>query len=1215
MKKAFRRALIRRREQLKMSFNFAFKNITRAKYRSFLLIFGVLLTVALETGIVISVDTLYDDFIFDNRGQNYTDITVNPKSWLELPTLKALANNVQQTPGVAKAGSVCYFSVSRLLDIEFFPKILVYGIDAKNHPDFTHIDMIRGSRSLSGNTIIISERIQEILNLKIGDTVDLSSAVSELNLLNANIGGVIPDKSIIGNNPGVLFILADIETVLSAISSDQRDSLLNIKIDISVHDLLKIKETAEKIEDKIGLNHYVFVEKDISDIKAAGIRAYQTAMNLVIIASFVVEFLFITNVLAIAIRDRQKEIGVLRAVGTKSWQLIEIIGIEILGYSIIGSFLGIFVGIGFSIILVNFMDVFYTSIEFQAISLHFSSILAIFFSGIIVALISGLYPIFLAKTIPIMQNIHSRMRRSKSSDILSGSTWKYTIGGGVILMITAFFLQLNVGPSRFLDFSILSVHFFTVLMIFFATILIEIGILIFLPRIAMKVLFWFGPVTRTISLRNVAREFQKSLFTIMTSAMALTFIIIVGSVSASIIAEVPDYFQEQWGGIDTIAEARDNDLFPINSTLLLDEKSAVERSAFIQETRTEIGLINGYIFGVDPEQYHYFAETVMLTDFTQPSSSLLDSSTENKTNGLVSNLLYQRLGVPMGENISVKIADNNTVDITLVAVVKANIFLGNGEYIYISSIQYQKFFNSTLAKWIVCKKSKEASTAKTAVERALPTAKEVIDVSYFTEVMEQTLTFQTAIFQVLFIESFILSAIAQFVCILVSTLRMEREMGIMRSVGLSKRGVFSIFMAESTALGFTGLIVGLLDGLIGSVLLIWYISFSLPIDLYFPPERIVFWIIISFLITIASTIIPSYRSSQKNVIATIYGRPMKKDYVEKPRKPLALDKKVGYYIDIFSIEKMPQKEEHERAITKTIGHPNSFQIGWQILKNNKVKIWKIYLAMMLIATLNYIIDQHLPIRGLILTDIVFFSLTGSLILVEYSYYDVSTLLNPLLFLVGLAAISSTSYYLSYNGHGKNLVKKAVESVILGLISIVVLFLIMICFSIVAFFPIFGLAALFLGQHYYYYDLLENLNYILSFFYVGIVLLYFQRIWVFLTYRGLRQNTSLKRQISWTRREASRGQLGFITLLFIHEFVRVILNIIFRTPIFLLVEQYGYQYVEGMFFPPLNPVSFVVLFSFEIGFFILLIIYQFVQFYKGGLLIPFEDFPVPNDDKN
>jgi ABC-type antimicrobial peptide transport system permease subunit len=93
---------------------------------------------------------------------------------------------------------------------------------------------------------------------------------------------------------------------------------------------------------------------------------------------------------------------------------------------------------------------------------------------------------------------------------------------------------------------------------------------------------------------------------------------------------------------------------------------------------------------------------------------------------------------------------------------------------------------------------------------------------------------------------------------------MEREMGIMRSVGLSKRGVFSIFMSESTALGFTGLIVGLLDGLFGSILLIWYISLSLPIDLYFPPERIVFWIIVSFLITLASTIIPSYRSRKCN---------------------------------------------------------------------------------------------------------------------------------------------------------------------------------------------------------------------------------------------------------------------------------------------------------------------------------------------------------------
>ena len=61
-----------------MTFSLAWRNVTRSKYRSFLLILGILLTVALETGIAVSVDTLYDDFLLENRNNNYTGIIEKP---------------------------------------------------------------------------------------------------------------------------------------------------------------------------------------------------------------------------------------------------------------------------------------------------------------------------------------------------------------------------------------------------------------------------------------------------------------------------------------------------------------------------------------------------------------------------------------------------------------------------------------------------------------------------------------------------------------------------------------------------------------------------------------------------------------------------------------------------------------------------------------------------------------------------------------------------------------------------------------------------------------------------------------------------------------------------------------------------------------------------------------------------------------------------------
>ncbi|MHA2247096.1 MAG: ABC transporter permease, partial [Candidatus Hodarchaeales archaeon] len=934
--------------QLRMTFNLAWRNVTRSKYRSFLLILGILLTVALETGIAVSVDTLFDDFLLKNRDDNYTDITVNPVTWQDSDSLEGLAKEVRQISGVSKASPVLFLSVNQFVSQQLSGNILVYGVDSKNHPDMAHLNLISGSKTLQSNTIIISEYLSEASGFKVGDSVDLSSVREDLNIIRVTIGGIISDESFIGNKIGVLFILVDFKTLLRAIPEGLRTEILTQEIDVSVKDLLRIKGTAEKIEDRVGLNNYVFVEKDISDIKSAGIRAYQTAMNLVIMASFVVEFLFITNILAIAIRDRQKEFGILRATGASSWQFIKLIAVEVLMYAIIGSTLGILVGIGFSQVLVYYMDNYYTSIEFQSISLHFSSIFATFMSGIIVALVSGLYPIFLAKTLPVIQNIHSRMTTAKSHNIFTVTMWKYTLGAGISLAITAFILQIFIGPSRYLDFSLLSTHFLVVIMIFLGTLLIEIGILVFLPRVAMRVLFWFDIITRTISIRNIDREFQKSLFTIMTAALALTFIITVGTVSAAIVKEVPTYFQSQWGGIDAIVEAPDDNLFPLDKTPVLESRSSIAKAAFIQEKRTQIGSTNGYVYGVDPTQYSFFAEPILTSDYDLPSYLILNTSTTNEINALVSRILFQKLHLPLGSSIPVKIADNSTVNITLAAVIKPNIFLGSGDYLYLNSSHFQNYFNSTMAKWYLCKESGESLSIEGAIEIALPEFKEITEIKYIAELMEGTLIFQSAIFQVLFIESFILAAIAQFVCILISTLHMEREMGIMRSFGLSKGKVFSIFMCESTALGITALIVGLIDGVLGSILLIWYISQSIPLKFYLPPERVVFWVVISFLITIASTIVPSYRSSQKNLVATISGRPMRESYVEKTEQEL-----------------LPQKWEiqREKDLSTVYSEPTeirtSFQIGKSILKANKRKILRIYCVIMVVCVFNYILDSHI----------------------------------------------------------------------------------------------------------------------------------------------------------------------------------------------------------------------------------------------------------------
>ncbi|MFX0182920.1 MAG: ABC transporter permease [Candidatus Hodarchaeota archaeon] len=1193
LRKVMRNSFQKNMEESQLAFGLAKRNVSRSKYRSFLLIFGILLTIALETGIVVSVDTLYDDFIFDNRNQNYTDIRVIPQQWHNLSRLTTLSRDIKSVSGVSRASPVYSILVTpEIIGQDYRTNILIYGIEAKTHPDFPRLNITDGGRRVAGNTVVISQNLQQAIGFHVGDTFEAEEPELGIGPKELRIGGIMSDSSFFGNNIGYQFILVDIETLYEIVPDEHRINILSAKIDVSVNNLAKIKKTSENIKDKVGVDYFVLIEKRISEIQATGIRAYQTAMNLVILASFVVEFLFITNILAIAIHDRSKEFGILRAVGCGSTQLIAAITIEILIYSFIGGILGIISGIGFGSLLVWLIQFFFTTYEFQALSLNLTSLLATFASGIIVALISGLYPIFIALSTPVVQNIHSRMRTRKSSTEFF-SYWKYTISMGILLAIVGFSLQFFIGPSRFLDFEILSIHFVVILFIFIGTLLVEVGILFFLPKIAYKILFWFGIITRTISTRNIAREFQKSLFTIITSALALTFIIVVGLVSAAIISAVPVYFQNQWGSIELVAEAHDSNLPHIDFTDELDSLNSISSSSFIQEARTEIQGVDSYVFGVDPLKYSSFEEEVIDSMQDLPSSYYLRQTDGNHTThgtyALVSDFLFSKLLKPLGSNITVKTIENNTVNITIASVIKSNVFLGNGEYLYIGTKRFQEFFNSTQAKWFICDVWGDVGSAQVIVETHYPDIFiDVIGIDFYKTAIERSLRIQSILFQVLFIESFCLAAIAQFICILVSTLRMEREMGIMRSLGLHKRGVLSVFMAESTALGFSALFVGLIDGLIGSVLLAWYISLSIPVQIVFPLDRIILWVFISLLVTLASTLLPSYRSSQKNIIATISGRPMYKQYISKPVFHVSQAFYSGGGEGIpFSQYSSDYKMLQEREISSKVQIGEIAQYSkittWQFIKDHKLQIQTVFLVIMAIVTFNYIIDGYIFIRGLLPSDFIW-----RIVMRQFqigNFGDFFDLINPLLLYTGLAAIGPISYYLINGTTPSNLIKEMFISLISGFIVILVCFLMIFIQLLIFLFITLPIIPL-LSNSYPDYSNISVVLVLAAIFFlvgIGIELILFQRLWNYLIIRGLSPGRSFRQRLNWTIRTGSKGQIIFIGLLLFHIF--------FQSVLFILTQP---SYPFDPKSVAVDPLIFLVLTSFEVGSYLFLIIYQIVQ---------------------
>ncbi len=849
-----------------MLISLSLRNVTRHRWRTFLIITGIAVSVGLEAGIAISIDSLYDDFIESHRGENYTDITIHPKQNTTLDEMKKLAEEIADIKGVEKVSPVATFIlIENVTGLEKIPNnVILYGVDTETHPDFPDLEVNGGNKTLAIPEVIISQTLISYLSLPLGIRYTMPE-INKYGFLGATVKvvGYIPDKTFFGNYVGFLFILIDLDYLVTLFSNE---SYLDFHLAVKVTDFVKINEIAERIDTSIGFNYYVFREKSISDMDILAIRSYQAAMNLIIIGSFVVEFLFLTNILTINVRERSKEFGILRATGASTLQMVLTLGIEILIYSGIASLIGNFFGIGISYVLVGLLNLNYPKLGIDALIIRNSSLFSTFVTGILIAWISGLYPIFKAVTLPVVQNIHWKMRGKKASS----RSWFYLILLGTISSIIGISTTYFIGPSRFLAFELISWHFFVVWTIFLGTLFFESGLLHFLPNLASKFMIWHKIVPRIIATRNVAREFQKSIITIMVTALALSFILIIGIISAAIIQTVPGYYNEKFGRIDIIAEASDDAQYPISfADDLVADNEEIERASFLQQQRTQIADIEGYVFGIDPEAYKYFFEETIVLPAEPNIQSLLNISDKGI---IISDLLLKRIGARIGDNLKIKTSSNESNYFMIKGITSGNPFLQHGNYLYCSNDLFQSYWEDESASWFIMSVV-EDSVPLNAITDYLSNKYDgliqVIAIDFYSRVIERSLVVQTAFFQILFLNTFLLSGLAQFICILISTLNMEREMGIMRSMGLTKREVFSTFFAESTLLGITGVVAGIINGLVGSELMAWYISSSIPIETSISPSLLVFWVTISLLITVFSTILPSYRSSRKSVAFSI----------------------------------------------------------------------------------------------------------------------------------------------------------------------------------------------------------------------------------------------------------------------------------------------------------------------------------------------------------
>ena len=179
------------------------------------------------------------------------------------------------------------------------------------------------------------------------------------------------------------------------------------------------------------------------------LRAYQYNLTVLSFIALLVGMFLIYNTMSITIIRRRSDIGTLRALGVSVKQIVALFGIEALGLGIVGSLLGILLGLIFEIGAIQAVSKtianLYVGIGVHGFSISPIELLKAFAFGLVITFFGSLIPILEASRVQPAEATRKSSYESKLQRASQTLSW-FGIGLGIVAYIAALQPPINGLP-------------------------------------------------------------------------------------------------------------------------------------------------------------------------------------------------------------------------------------------------------------------------------------------------------------------------------------------------------------------------------------------------------------------------------------------------------------------------------------------------------------------------------------------------------------------------------------------------------------------------------------------------------------------------------------------------------------------------------------------------------------------------------------------------
>jgi len=842
-------------------FRIALKGILGRKARLVLTSLAVIIGTAFLAGTSVFTATLDRTFnnLFEDVFKNIdgfvrsTEVIEGEFGLQERQRIPAeLVEQVNAVPGVADA----------VPDIQAFARIIgkdgkPLGSEGAGPPTFGSVavefkgalwTISEGQWPVGPNEVVLDEASARNGNYVIGDTVKVvaQSGSREFTMVGiASYGDVrspggatfalfdVPTASEFLGKPGF------VDAILVVGDGSRTDEQLASDIDALFDPALKIEtltgaEVTKETQDDIGeaLSFFGILLSIFSSI-ALGV------------GSFV-----IYNVFSISAAQRQRENALLRAIGASRRQITRAMLTESVVVGIFGSLLGFLGGIGLAVGLSALLRALSIDVPQGGLVVTPGAAFNTIMVGLVVTVASAYLPARRAGKVPPL----AAMRATALETAGPGRVRAYSGLGSVALGLITIG-AVTLGASN----SLLGVG---VLLVFAGTIILG-------PSIARPVALVLGRpaaklrgVTGTMARQNAARNPKRTSRTASPVLIGVALVAAVSALAASINGQISDIFSEQFTG-DYAVSSQAQGFGGLSPSLATDlsKIDGVQSATGIGTLLVKIDDKGRTLTTITPETIEGNYD-IGLIDATY---SDLDKD------GIFISLEYaEREELTVGSTIKVVLSDTTERVLTVRGLYEFNDLAGN------RVVSREMFANANVNSfdfgiYVTVASGANSGDVRASLQKAVDDygqGKLLSKQEYIDEQAGQINQLLGLIYGLLFL-SVIIAIVGIIITLLLSVFERQREIGLLRAVGMTRSQVRTTVRWESVITSLLGAVLGIVLGLA----LGWVVVFSLRdqglTSFQIPVGTTIAIMVLSFIVGVLAAVYPAWRATKVDVLEAL----------------------------------------------------------------------------------------------------------------------------------------------------------------------------------------------------------------------------------------------------------------------------------------------------------------------------------------------------------